>query len=86
MLKIAYNKIFRYKLEENHRFPMEKYDLIPEQLINENTCTLNNFFNPKELKDSDVLRTHDKDYFERLTSLSLTKKELRSIGFPTCNT
>ena len=82
MLKIAYNKIFRYKLEENHRFPMEKYDLIPEQLINENTCTLNNFFNPKELKDSDVLRTHDKDYFERFNSLSLTKKELRPIGFP----
>ena len=40
MLKIAYNKIFRYKLDENHRFPMEKYDLIPEQLINEEKSIL----------------------------------------------
>ena len=82
MLRIAHDIIYRHPLEKNHRFPMEKYDLIPIQLIKENTCNSNNFFVPKNLKDQDVLNTHEKNYYERLSSLSLTKKEVRPIGFP----
>ena len=82
MLKIAYNKIFRHTLAENHRFPMVKYDLIPELLLSEKTCNFKNFFNPGELNDSNVLSTHDEDYYHRLKTLLLTKKEIRSIGFP----
>ena len=82
MLKIAYNKIFRYQLDKNHRFPMEKYDLIPELLLNEKTCNSKNFFDPGDLNDLDALAIHDSDYYEKLTTLSLTEKEIRSIGFP----
>lgn len=82
MLKIAHDIIYKHPLDKNHRFPMEKYDLIPIQLIKENTCNPKNFFIPKNLKDQDVLNTHEKNYYERLTSLSLTKKEIRPIGFP----
>ena len=82
MLKIAYNKNYIYPLEENHRFPMIKYELIPEQLIRENTCTENNFFNPEKVDDLIVLLTHQKEYFERFKSLDLSKKEIREIGFP----
>ena len=82
MLKIAYNQNYIYPLEENHRFPMIKYELIPEQLIRENTCTENNFFNPEKVDDKIVLLTHQKKYFERLKSLDLSKKEIREIGFP----
>ncbi|MDG1247429.1 MAG: histone deacetylase [Flavobacteriaceae bacterium] len=71
-----------YPLEENHRFPMIKYELIPEQLIRENTCTENNFFNPEKVDDLIVLLTHQKEYFERFKSLDLSKKEIREIGFP----
>ena len=38
MLKIAFDNIYKHKLKENHRFPMIKYELIPEQLVIENTC------------------------------------------------
>jgi len=82
MLKIAFNKNYIYPLEENHRFPMIKYELIPEQLIRENTCTENNFFNPEKVDDDIVLFTHQKEYFERFKSLHLSKKEIREIGFP----
>jgi len=82
MLKIAYNKNYIYPLEENHRFPMIKYELIPEQLVRENTCTENNFFNPEKVDDLIVLLTHEKEYFERFKSLDLSKKEIREIGFP----
>ena len=82
MLKIAFNNNYIYPLEENHRFPMIKYELIPEQLIRESTCTENNFFNPEKVDDDIVLFTHQKEYFERFKSLHLSKKEIREIGFP----
>ena len=82
MLKIAYNQNYIYPLEENHRFPMIKYELIPEQLIRENTCSSENFFSPDKIDDKIVLKTHQREYFERFTSLKLSKKEIREIGFP----
>ena len=82
MLKIAFNKNYIYPLEENHRFPMIKYELIPEQLLIESTCSENNFFNPEKVDDDIVLFTHQKEYFERFKSLHLSKKEIREIGFP----
>ena len=82
MLKIAFNKNYIYPLEENHRFPMIKYELIPEQLVRESTCSENNFFNPEKVDDDIVLLTHQKEYFERFKSLHLSKKEIREIGFP----
>ncbi len=82
MLKIAFNKNYIYPLEENHRFPMIKYELIPEQLIRENTCTSDNFFEPSKIDENLVLLTHEKEYFKRFTSLNLSQKEIREIGFP----
>ena len=60
MLKVAFDKIFRHPLDKNHRFPMEKYDLIPMLLINEKICNQNNFFVPQNLNDKDVLNNTSK--------------------------
>ena len=82
MLKIAFDRDYIYPLEKDHRFPMVKYELIPEQLLREGTCTEDNFFIPKILSEDDALKTHDKSYYNRLCNLNLTKKEERPIGFP----
>ena len=82
MLKIAFNKNYIYPLDENHRFPMIKYELIPEQLIRENTCVNDNFFEPSKIDKNLVLLTHEEEYFKRFTSLKLSQKEIREIGFP----
>lgn len=82
MLKIAFDRNYIYPLEKDHRFPMVKYELIPEQLLREGTCTEDNFFVPKILSEDDALKTHDKSYYNRLCNLNLTKKEERPIGFP----
>ena len=34
---IAFDSIYVHPLPENHRFPMEKYDLLPRQLLHEGT-------------------------------------------------
>ena len=85
MLKISFDQKYIYPLDENHRFPMIKYELIPEQLIRENTCCDDNFFSPNQILDKDVLLTHEESYFQKLVSLNLSKSELRPIGFPMSN-
>ncbi|TRO67211.1 histone deacetylase family protein [Christiangramia sabulilitoris] len=82
MLKIAFHPIYKHPLPEGHRFPMEKYDLLPKQLIHEGTCGEVNFFQPHFPDSSHILKVHEEDYFNRLKNLELTKKEIRVSGFP----
>ncbi len=82
MLTIAFDQSYIYPLKRGHRFPMEKYELIPEQLIHRNICTGSNFFNPTEIKKSTVLLTHDELYYDNLVNLSIGKLDQRQIGFP----
>jgi acetoin utilization deacetylase AcuC-like enzyme len=82
MLKIAWSPIYCHSLPQGHRFPMEKYNLLPEQLMYEGTVSEANFFEPTTLEDEWILNTHDPKYFQKLTSLSLSKSEIRKTGFP----
>ena len=82
MLKIANDSLYNHPLKENHRFPMIKYELIPEQLLIENTCNENNFFNPGDVEDDVILLTHESNYYNKLIYQKLEKKEIRAIGFP----
>lgn len=82
MLKIAYHPIYKHPLPEGHRFPMIKYELLPQQLLYEGTCTEDNFFEPSFPEDHHILAAHDKTYYQNLVSLELSKREARKIGFP----
>jgi acetoin utilization deacetylase AcuC-like enzyme len=82
MLKIAYSPIYKYELPDGHRFPMQKYELIPEQLLYEGSVTDDNFFHPTPLSPDIILQTHTSSYWERVRDLELTPKEVRKIGFP----
>ncbi|MBF9251697.1 histone deacetylase [Pontibacter sp. 172403-2] len=82
MLKIAWSDIFAHSLPAGHRFPMEKYDLLPEQLLYEGTITTENLFAPEPLPEQFILDTHDATYWQRLRDLQLTPSEVRKTGFP----
>jgi acetoin utilization deacetylase AcuC-like enzyme len=82
MLKIAYSPIYKYKLPEGHRFPMMKYELLPEQLLYEGTISENSFFHPDALTEDIILDTHDAVYWKKLKDQDLSVKEIRKIGFP----
>jgi acetoin utilization deacetylase AcuC-like enzyme len=81
-LKIAWHPIYAHPLPEGHRFPMLKYELIPEQLLHEGSITQENLFAPALCKDDVVLRTHDQAYVDKLQQQTLSAKEQRAIGFP----
>ena len=85
MLKIAHDVLYNHQLKKNHRFPMIKYELIPEQLIMENTCIENNFFKPGEISDKIILLTHHEFYYNKLINQTLNDREIRAIGFPMSN-
>ena len=82
MLKIAWSPIYAHPLPEGHRFPMLKYELIPEQLIHEGTIDKDNLFSPFKVDEKFILLSHDKFYWEKLKTLQLEKNEIRRIGFP----
>lgn len=81
-LHIAWHPIYAHLLPEGHRFPMAKYELIPEQLLYEGTITKENLFAPQAAKDEVVLLTHDKAYIDKLKHQTLSASEQRKIGFP----
>jgi acetoin utilization deacetylase AcuC-like enzyme len=82
MVKIAYAPIYAHPLPEGHRFPMEKYELIPQQLLLEGVVTTSNFFEPTACPINTVALTHNQDYINKLLTQTLSKKEERAIGFP----
>jgi acetoin utilization deacetylase AcuC-like enzyme len=82
MIKIAYHPIYTYPLPESHRFPMAKYDLLKDQLVYEGSFTENHFFLPQAMIEENLGLTHSIAYLNKLRDQSLTKNEIRAIGFP----
>lgn len=81
MLKIAYSDVFRYSVPEKHRFPMQKYIMIPERLLSEGTISQDNFFAPACLSEEEILTTHTAEYWYQLKTQTLPRKAARAIGF-----
>lgn len=82
MAKIAFSPIYKYELPPGHRFPMDKYELLPEQLLYEGTITSDDFFAPTAISEEVILRTHTAEFWEKLKTNTLSRKEARAIGFP----
>lgn len=61
---------------------MIKYELLPEQLLYEGTCTPDNFFEPNTPNNQHILRAHTAAYYKDLQNLTLNARAARKIGFP----
>jgi acetoin utilization deacetylase AcuC-like enzyme len=85
MLKIAWAESYVLSLPPHHRFPMSKYDVLPQQLLYEGTIKTDNLFHPGPLEEKWILSTHDQGYWNRLSTLDLTAQEIRRTGFPLTN-
>lgn len=82
MIKVAWDPIYVHPLPEKHRFPMEKYELLPQQLLHEGTLEQSNFFSPTAVSEVDILAIHTADYWKRLSNLELNRQEQLRSGFP----
>ncbi len=82
MFPIAFHSIYKHPLPEGHRFPMLKYELLPQQLLYEGTAHQTDFFAPEACELNTVLAIHTKEYVSDLLNLTLDARAARKIGFP----
>jgi acetoin utilization deacetylase AcuC-like enzyme len=82
MLKIAWTESYVLPLPANHRFPMSKYEVLPQQLLYEGTIRGENIFHPTPIEEKWILKTHHEEYWQRLKNLQLSDREARRTGFP----
>lgn len=82
MIPIAWAPSYRLPLPESHRFPMEKYNLIPQQLLREGIIKEEQLFCPAGLDFETAALAHDRAYLIDLVELKLPPAMVRRIGFP----
>jgi acetoin utilization deacetylase AcuC-like enzyme len=82
MIPIAFHPIYKHPLPEGHRFPMLKYELLPQQLLHEGTAEKEDFFEPDVANLKAVLAIHAENYVNDLLELRLDSRAVRKIGFP----
>jgi len=81
-LKIFYTDHFNIPLDVDHRFPIEKYTRLRQQIIHSNLADTVTLCAPRAATYEEIVRAHSPVYFQRLQSGEMSPKEMRRIGFP----
>ncbi len=81
-MKVAFRQEYVQALPDGHRFPMEKYDLLPKQLLHEGAINHLDLISPEEIETELILAAHDLKYVDRLVNLQLSEREQKVSGFP----
>ncbi|MGJ3237831.1 MAG: histone deacetylase family protein [Anaerolineae bacterium] len=82
MMKAYYNDIFTLPLPDGHRFPMQKYCLLRERLIEEGIIAISDLRIPDAASDEQILRCHSVEYLNGVKTGTLGRKAMMRIGFP----
>lgn len=82
MIRVAWAPEYEHPLPEGHRFPMEKYSLLHDQLVFEGTLTEAHYFRPEPLNDEAISLCHDVEYWQSLKHQTIDAKAMRKTGFP----
>jgi acetoin utilization deacetylase AcuC-like enzyme len=80
--RVFYSPYYYADIGENHVFPIRKFELARDCLLNEETLTPEEIVEPEPASVEDVLLVHTQNYISRLIDGSLTAKEIRRLGLP----
>jgi acetoin utilization deacetylase AcuC-like enzyme len=81
-LKIYYHDQFVLPLPEGHRFPMPKYVLLRQRIVEAGLVSVDDLLVGPTTSHEELYRAHDVDYVRKVEMGELTEKEIRRIGFP----
>jgi acetoin utilization deacetylase AcuC-like enzyme len=81
-MKAFYSDTFVLPLPETHRFPMAKYRLLRERLVDDGVLSAQDLHVPEAISWSDLLLIHDAAYVDAVESGTLPADAQRRIGFP----
>lgn len=80
--KLFYSPYYYAEIGEGHVFPIRKFELVCDKLINEGTLLHDEIVEPEAANIDDLLLVHTEDYITRLVEGRLTAKEIRKLGLP----
>lgn len=84
MIRLSYSERHPIPLPPGHRFPIEKYRLVREQLEYLGLIKREQLFAPAFIDDDVICWTHDAAWWARAKAHALDDREYRRIGFPKC--
>ncbi|MEO5814104.1 MAG: histone deacetylase [Gemmatimonadaceae bacterium] len=73
---------YTFPLPAGHRFPVEKYAMLRDRVVEEGIVSPGRVLVPPAASDADLLLVHDADYVARFIAGELTPREERVIGLP----
>ena len=79
-MKAFYSDHFVLPLPEGHRFPMAKYSMLREELVQELSAV--QMFEAPAATEGELALAHASDYVQAVKSGTLSPEALREIGFP----
>ncbi|MEO1237298.1 MAG: histone deacetylase [Planctomycetota bacterium] len=82
MLPLVFHPDYVTPLPEGHRFPMPKFGVLRDLLIEEGVATAGQFHGPVRATRGQLLRVHSPEYVEAFVSGRLGRDEVRRIGLP----
>ena len=66
----------------NHSYPMDKYRLVPDQLVRNLTLVPEELIEPEAVPVEDVLRVHTSEYVQAFMNGTLERKAQLRLGLP----
>ena len=81
-MKVFYSPHYYADIGDGHVFPIRKFELVRDRLLQEGTLKPENLIEPAPASIADVLEVHTEDYVNRLRAGSLTNSEIRRLGLP----
>ena len=81
-MKVYYTDQYVLPLPATHTFPMAKYALLRERVVDSGLLNPRDLLNPPAATDDQLRRAHAQDYIDRIQKGLLTRQEVMRIGFP----
>ncbi|PWT93466.1 MAG: histone deacetylase [Blastocatellia bacterium] len=81
-MRVFYSPRYYADIGDSHIFPIRKFELVRDRLLNEGTLTSDEIVEPRPATPDEVLLVHTNDYISRLCEGQLTSREIRRLGLP----
>lgn len=81
-MKAFYTDVFVLPLPEGHRFPMRRYSLLRETILQQGIIDASQLAIPDAATESQLQLVHQPEYIRRVLEGELSADEQRRIGFP----
>lgn len=80
--RVFYSPYYYADIGEGHVFPIRKFELVRDKLLQEGTLLPGELVEPEPASIDDVRLVHAEDYVTRLVGGKLTAREIRKLGLP----